>query len=156
MLQAARSRVRYPMGEWVFSVYLILSAALGPGIYSASNRNVYQKQENNSLWGVERGRCVGLITLPPSVSRLSRQSGILNISQLYRPPRPVTGIKKKQTPWPESASELYRPSDRRLSAKWLPTFADRRRHVVSMTDPYGRILGFLDCFGDSFTLSYIL
>jgi hypothetical protein len=25
--------------------------------------------------------------------------------------------QKKQTPWPESASELYRPSDRRLSAK---------------------------------------
>jgi hypothetical protein len=32
---------------------------------------------------------------------------------------------KKQTPWSEFASELYRPSDRRLSAKWLPTFADR-------------------------------
>jgi hypothetical protein len=33
--------------------------------------------------------------------------------------------KSKQTPWSESASELYRPSDRRLSAKWVPTFADR-------------------------------
>jgi hypothetical protein len=31
---------------------------------------------------------------------------------------------RKQTPWPESARELYRPSDRRLSAKLLPTFAD--------------------------------
>jgi hypothetical protein len=50
----------------------------------------------------------------------------------------------KQTPWSESASELYRPSDRRLSAKWLPTCADRGCHVGSMTDPYGRILGFLD------------
>jgi hypothetical protein len=50
----------------------------------------------------------------------------------------------KQTPWPESASELYRPSDRRFSAKWLPTFADKRCHVVSVTDPYGHILGFLD------------
>jgi hypothetical protein len=27
-----------------------------------------------------------------TVSRLSRQCGILNISQAYRPPRPVTGI----------------------------------------------------------------
>jgi hypothetical protein len=52
--------------------------------------------------------------------------------------------KKKQTPWSESASELYRPIDRRLSAKWLPTFADKGCHVVSVTDPYGRILGFLD------------
>jgi hypothetical protein len=31
----------------------------------------------------------------------------------------------KQTLWPEPASELYRLSDYRLSAKLLPTFADR-------------------------------
>jgi hypothetical protein len=30
-----------------FSIYLILPAALGPGIYSACNRNEYQKQKNN-------------------------------------------------------------------------------------------------------------
>jgi hypothetical protein len=36
-----------------------------------------------------------------------------------------TKRKQKQTPWPESSSELYRPSDRRLSAKLVPTFADR-------------------------------
>jgi hypothetical protein len=40
-----------------------------------------------------------------------------------------------------SASELYRPSDRRLL---VPTFADRGCHMVSLTDLYGRILGFLD------------
>jgi citrate lyase synthetase len=28
-------------------MYLILPAALGPGIHSASNRNEYQKQKNN-------------------------------------------------------------------------------------------------------------
>jgi hypothetical protein len=61
-------------------------------------------------------------------------------------PRPITiwYKKKKKTPWSESASELYRPSDRRLSAKWLPTFADRGCHVACVTDPSGRILGFLD------------
>jgi hypothetical protein len=45
---------------------------------------------------------------------------------------------------PESASELYGLSDRPLSAKLVPTSADRVCHVVSMTDPYCRILGFLD------------
>jgi hypothetical protein len=52
--------------------------------------------------------------------------------------------QNKQTPWSGSVSELYRQSDRRLSAKWLPTFADRGCHVVSVTGPSGRILGFLD------------
>jgi hypothetical protein len=50
--------------------------------------------------------------------------------------------QKNQTPWSESASELYRPSDRRISAKWLPTFADKGCHMVSVTDPYGSILDF--------------
>jgi hypothetical protein len=36
----------------------------------------------------------------------------------------------KQTLWPESVSKLYRPSDRPLSAKLVPTFA------VSVMDPY--------------------
>jgi hypothetical protein len=36
----------------------------------------------------------------------------------------------KKTPWPQSASELYRPSDRRLSAKLVPTFADIRRKIL--------------------------
>jgi hypothetical protein len=41
----------------------------------------------------------------------------------------------QQTPWPEPASELYQPSDRRLSGKLVPTFADRGCHVVSAADP---------------------
>jgi hypothetical protein len=47
-------------------------------------------------------------------------------------------------PWPVSASELYRPSNRRLSAKLVSTFADKGCHVVRVTDPYGRILVFID------------
>jgi hypothetical protein len=50
--------------------------------------------------------------------------------------------ENKQTPWSESANELYRPSDRRLSGMLLPTFVDKGCHVVSVTDPYVRILGF--------------
>jgi hypothetical protein len=33
--------------ELIFSIYLILPAALGPAIYSPSSRNKYQKQKNN-------------------------------------------------------------------------------------------------------------
>jgi hypothetical protein len=29
------------------SIYIILPAAPGPGVYTASNRNDYQKQKNN-------------------------------------------------------------------------------------------------------------
>jgi hypothetical protein len=54
------------------------------------------------------------------------------------------GFKLNQTPWPKSASELYSPTDRRMSAKLVPTFVERGCYVVSLTDPYGRILGFLD------------
>jgi hypothetical protein len=34
-------------GDWFSSIYLFLPVALGPGVYSASNRNEYQKHKNN-------------------------------------------------------------------------------------------------------------
>jgi hypothetical protein len=49
MLQAGRSRSSSPdeMNEY-FSNYLIIPAAQGYGVYSASNRNEYEKQKNNA------------------------------------------------------------------------------------------------------------
>jgi hypothetical protein len=53
--------------------------------------------------------------------------------------------KKKLNSMAESASELYRPSDRRLSAKLVPTLADRWCRVVSATiPPQSFYFGFLD------------
>jgi hypothetical protein len=88
------------------------------------------------------------------------QSNLLLFIRLHSPPplfvvRPWS-LSLNLTPWPESASELYRPSDRRLSVKLMPIFADRGCHVFSVTDPYRHILDFLDRVGLSLSLSLLI
>jgi hypothetical protein len=51
-------------------------------------------------------------------------------------------INQNYNPWLEFVSELCRPSDHRLLTKLVPTFEDIERHVVSVSDPYGRNLSF--------------
>jgi hypothetical protein len=44
----------------------------------------------------------------------------------------------KKTKQKKTNFVAYRPSDRRLSAKLVPTLADRGCRAVSATDPHGR------------------
>jgi hypothetical protein len=39
--------------EWIFSIYLILPTALGPGVYTASDRNEYHRQRKNTYLQIQ-------------------------------------------------------------------------------------------------------
>jgi hypothetical protein len=69
MLQAGRSRVRFPLRSLnvLFQFNKYFQLYFGPGVDPASNRNEYQE----SCWVVKRGRRLRLTTSPLSVSRLS-------------------------------------------------------------------------------------
>jgi hypothetical protein len=88
------------------------------------------------------GRSVGIVRLRTKTTKFS-----FSLRQVF-----CTSCTGRALFWPvnshssmalQSAGGPFLSSDRRLSAKLVPAFADRECRVVSATDPQGRILGFL-------------
>jgi hypothetical protein len=81
-----------------FNALNVLNPSSSPGLWALgfiqllTLMSTRDKRKRKYLSELGSGRCVRVTTSAPSVSRSSKNWGILNISQTYRPPLPVTAI----------------------------------------------------------------
>jgi hypothetical protein len=70
----------------------------------------------------------------------SRRTQLHEVSLLLH----IDTEREKKTPWPQSQASYTDRATAACQRSWCQLFADRGFHVVSVTNPYGRILGFID------------
>jgi hypothetical protein len=106
--------------------------------YGDANRRIFAPPTSLKWWGF--GRCARMLFQNPPNTYI-RKSNIFHSPGVWM----FCDTKKKKIKKNlRGLSPQANYTDRRLSAKLVPTFADRGCHVVSAPNPHGRILGFLD------------
>jgi hypothetical protein len=94
MLQAGRSRVRFPTRSLDFLIDLSFQPHYDPGIDSASNINEYPE----SSWGLRAaGRRGKADNFTAMCQPTAKKSGSLDVSHPYGPPQSATAIYFYQT-----------------------------------------------------------
>jgi hypothetical protein len=107
-----------PKGRWVDSAKWTPSSPKGRWAELGTRQDSMEvTMAQTMIWKTRAS-----VTVSQYLGRVSVPGGINTGAW----PSRLGRVSEKKTPWSESASELYRPSDRRLSVKWLPTFAVRQ------------------------------